>query len=486
MIKEKLMTALKDATTDYNGGLSANAAVVKAAEAHDFNEHQTERLVEMFNTLAALNKEKDASDPTGSCELASKDEVAKMLLESSTRKAASAGQGTFDPSQYLFYSSTPEKTNLIIEARETGKTNLMKAAFASEEIPDELNVSQRSLFKAINRRIALLKSAGDAADDVVRGLNLEIERSAVKIAKAIESPFASSDVADMFKAVCQHSRAVDEVARYSTKVAESNGGIFSTMAVVDSAKIDDLLKTAGDIEDYMSKTKEYEQKRDFYLGKAAEYEQRVATIVRGVEEPKKESLADFFKSGAHVKVAHPEASNEADGNGVTPDVSDAKLSVKIAELLRKSNVSGDGVSRLIEDLEKDAAPVTTRLMPTISVPAGDAADALVKSRGLSDEKTLLLNVRRGILLDDLMVNDPIIRDADPNKVIEIYKTIIASSPRISLDKAMVRSVLRSAVNSIAISPSDAKVLTDVDRGVAMSNIERLTNLDSSIKDSNKV
>ena len=68
---------------------------------------------------------------------------------------------------------------------------------------------------------------------------------------------------------------------------------------------------------------------------------------------------------------------------------------------------------------------------------------------------------------------------------QIYKSIVKSAPRISLDPALVISVLRTAANSVALSPADAKVLTDVDKGIALSNIERLTNLDSSIKDSNR-
>jgi len=62
--------------------------------------------------------------------------------------------------------------------------------------------------------------------------------------------------------------------------------------------------------------------------------------------------------------------------------------------------------------------------------------------------------------------------------------MVMTSPRVSLDKAQVRAFLRSAVNSVAISPSDAKVLADVDEGVSLSNIDRLTAMDSSIKDSN--
>lgn len=109
-----------------------------------------------------------------------------------------------------------------------------------------------------------------------------------------------------------------------------------------------------------------------------------------------------------------------------------------------------------------------------------------KGDGIDNEKSIILNVRRAIILADLMSNDPIIRDADPNQVTETYKAMVMSSPRVSLDKAQVRSFLRSAVNSVAVSPADMKVISDVDRGVAMSNVERLTTLDSSIKDSNKV
>ena len=87
-------------------------------------------------------------------------------------------------------------------------------------------------------------------------------------------------------------------------------------------------------------------------------------------------------------------------------------------------------------------------------------------------------------------NDPIIRDADPNVVVEAYKTMVMTSPRVSLDKSQARAFLRSAVNSVAISPADAKVIADVDKGMSLSNtdldrVDRLTRRDSSIKDSNE-
>ena len=114
----------------------------------------------------------------------------------------------------------------------------------------------------------------------------------------------------------------------------------------------------------------------------------------------------------------------------------------------------------------------------------DAHEALIKLPGVDNERKRIMNVRRSILLADLMANDPIIRDADPNVVTEAYKTMVMTSPRVSLDKAQVRAFLRSSVNSVAISPNDAKVIADVDKGISLSNVDRLTARDSSIKDSN--
>ena len=492
MIKEKLMEALKVAAADYNGGTGANAAVAKAAEAADFNEHQTERLVEMFNTLAAINKEKDASDPTGSCELASKNDVIKMLLqgEGSMSKAASASDSSpsnDDPFRYSFYSGVPEKTNRSIEARNSGLSTMCKAASAEEPLAKELDISQRSLYKVISEKIDFLKSASAAADDVARTMRMEIDSSAIKIAKAIEDPFANPELADMFKAACS-KKSAEIVGEYSTKVADSNGGKFASLAVFDSSSVDDLLKVASEMDDYLVKIPEYEKKRDFYMSKASEYEDAMKEIL-GFGHSKKAStvsIADFYSPDSVLKKAGDKGSdNQPEESGKSKSrESDASLSVKIAELIRKSGVSSDEVARLACDLEKDAAG--SNLMAMLSVSPGDAVDALKAQDGLSGETRLLQNIERGLILDDLMANDPILRDADPNTVAEVYKSIIKSSPRISLDKALVRSVLRSAVNSVAVSPADAKILTDVDKGIALSNVERLTNLDSSVKDSNRV
>lgn len=473
-LKEKLMKALKTAAADYNNGMSADLAVACNAEAWDFNEKQAERLTEMFNTALALNKQKDADDPAGTCELASKEAVAKILLDRCGRqKSASACAGR----DYSFYSGVPERTSGAIEARAAGLAGMSKAASSEAPVPDELKVSQRSLLKIISGKIDFLKSAASAADDVARNLKLEVERDAIKIAKAIEDPFADPELADMFKAACANGIAVGKVAAYSTKVAESDGGRFARANVFDAGKAEPILKIAKAIDENAGLVPAYERKRDFYMSKAAEAEDEMMRAVGLVREERKESLADMFV-GSAKKASAKEPKDEP----VAESAEGAGLCMKIAGMLRESGAGSEQVARLAEELEKDAAMGVNLGIPVSS--AGELYEELSKRPRIDDEKRRVLNVRRSILLADLMSNDPIIRDADPNVVTEAYKTMVMSSPRVSLDKAQVRAFLRSAANSVAISPADAKMIGDVDRLVSSANVDRLTQVDSSIKDSN--
>lgn len=476
MIKEKLKKALGCAVKLYNDGASANVAIAKTAEDCDFNQDQTDRLCELFNTAAALNQEKSASDPTGACELADKTEVAKMLVSGGdmSKKASVDIEGI---KYAAFYASNPVRSNATMDAMLCGVNALVKAAASKNALPPELDVSQKSVYKMICDNIDMLKSASAAADDIVRQTQLEADRLAVKIAKAIEHPFADPELADLFKVACEHKEAIRIVSEYSTKVAESKGGRFAGLAVYDTSKVDELIKIAAELEVLLSQTKEFEEKRAYYLGKADEAEKSVRNILGISTEEKTASVADFFEPRAGLS-RKSDDTDKADGGQLQDS------SVKIAELLRKSGVNSDEVEKLAGEIEKSAAPAMPK--PILTMSAGDIFGAMSSKDSVPGWTQKVLNEYRRMLLDDLLANDPIIRDADPNSVMEIYKSMVMSAPRLSLDPTAVRSVLRQGINSVAISPNDLKTLTDVDKGVALANIERLTSLDSSVKDSNQI
>lgn len=486
MIKEKLMSALKTAAAEYNGGMGASAAVAKAAEAADFNAEQTDRLVEMFNTTAAINQFKTASDRSASCELADKAAVARMLLGDGAQKKASAPLAV----DYSFYSEAPHRTTPSIEARSAGRGSLMKAASAAEDVvPADLDISQGSLYKVIMGKIDLLKSAADAADEAARSLRTEADSAARRIAQSIERYDAHPELADMFKQACQSKTAVECVAEFSTKVAESDGGRFARMHVFDSSPVDHLLKEAERMETMLSDAAECEAKRDRFMAKAAEAKTEMQRAV-GLAVDQKDcdkGLSGMLSGG--IKSASAAYGADRAATCAEPAVEkDVNLFTKIAQMIRDSGATADSVVRLAEDLEKEAAGLN------FSLPAPGVEEshrALAKSYGIDAEEQRLLNARRAILLARLMSDDPIIRDADPQTIVDAYKTMVMTSPRVSLDPSQVRSFLRTAAGVEAISPSDAKVLADVDRGTMISNsdvmskVNQLTSMDSSIKDSNR-
>jgi hypothetical protein len=183
------------------------------------------------------------------------------------------------------------------------------------------------------------------------------------------------------------------------------------------------------------------------------------------------SVADLFIGNAKIPVRREEKSASAVG--------------RLCERLDRYENNMQMVSDALEDMEKSAVS-TVFSVPVPNFSADDAYKSVVNMGGVDNEQRRKLNARRGVIVSDLMTNDPIIRDANPKTIIEAYKTMVMSAPRVSLDKAQVRSFLRAAASSEAISPNDAKVITDVDKGMSLSNIDRLTLMDSSIKDSNEV
>lgn len=488
MIKEKLMSALKTAAAEYNGGMCANAAVAKAAEAADFNAEQTDRLVEMFNTTAAINQFKTASDRSAPCELADKAAVAKILLGDGSQKKASASVRTAD---YSFYCGDPRRTNPSIEARSLGRGRIMKSASAADEpVPAELDVSQNSLYKVIMGKIDIVKAAAEAADEAARILRAEADASTMKIAHEIEDYGADPDLADMFRHACSSETALKRVSEYSTKVAESDGGRFARMHVFDSSMVDPLLKEAELVDELISKAEECEAKRDRFMAKASEARKEMMEAVGIVKcSEKAGGLADMLRIQAKSAAA---AAPEEDQPRRPEDAvgADVGMCVKIAKMIRDSGTNAESVLKLAEDLEKESAMNFGMALPFPGV--SEAHNALAKGHGIDAEEQRILNARRAILLAKLMSEDEIIRDADPKTIVEAYKTMVMTAPRVSLDASQVRSFLRAAAGVEAISPNDAKVIADVDRGTMIANsdplsrINQITSMDSSVKDSNKV
>ena len=85
-----------------------------------------------------------------------------------------------------------------------------------------------------------------------------------------------------------------------------------------------------------------------------------------------------------------------------------------------------------------------------------------ESKKLSDR---MKNVQRQIILQDLIVNDPVLADEPPENVANAYNTLLQMAPEVSMNKEVVRAILRQSVHSVAVSPYDAEMWTKLEQNI---------------------
>lgn len=414
MIKEKLKSALTDAVEYYNSGLSANESIVKSAEKHDLTVDQTDRVVESFNTAKTINFfDKNASSRTESFDLANKKDVTLALFgdkKDITEKKASIEAHSFDSS---FYAAEPDtsynRSNIFVEKRASFLDTLAKEA----EARWEHGYSNNTIQGAISDTMSFIKSAEEDINNAIGTIDSYLITATQKIASELTRSYQGTldDNINLFKVACPHPKVIEEVSKICPLLKEATGGSYKRLAVIDTTPVDNLLKEADDIMAAVAQRKEYREKAAAFRKKASVLKE-AALKDPGMPQQKVAASIDFL---------HTPNKLQKKADEITSALEDAALGV---------TEGPDTYKKINERIRDDA---------------------------------------RGAILADLLSSDPILQDADPRQVASVYKSFISASPRGSLNKEMVRSVLRGAVNSIALSPPDLKVLTDVDKGINIAH-----------------
>lgn len=439
MVKEKLKKALEDAVKNYNGGMSADAAIVAAAKEHDLTVDQVDRVVESFNTAKSINYyEKTTGDRTGGFDLADKKKVTLALfgkekkeesVEPKSEKAIEEKAEKTAEEIYgdAFYTQAPDVSLNRKSIFTQKKANYLDQLAKQAEANQEHGYSDSTLSAMVSDAYSTIKAAEADALSAVGTINSYLNDAIIKIAEGLVRVGygAQEDRANMFKTACPHKNVVAMVEKACPMLKAATGGKYAKMAVVDTTPVDGLLDEANDMQEALNKRAEF-------IAKAEVFKKR-AELVKS---------AMFKDPSMHGVVKQATAKNNAPENFIHRP--------RPTTLAKKAN-EDELKKSAQEDLMNSLLAVQTD--PTATVSKG------VKT---------LANHERSALLADLMSSDPIIQDADPRQVSAVYKSIIASSPKLSLNKEVVRSVLRQAVNSIAISPADTKTLTDIEKSMAQA------------------
>jgi hypothetical protein len=448
--RERLMSALNDAVGHYNGGLGDNEAVVKAASEHDFNPNQTQRLVETYNTAKSLYFFKSADDRRSEFPIADPANVVSSLFSAEAVKSKPvekvANTGLYD---YTMYNDRELDFHEKVAVDQYGTPPW------DQDEPDSFTGEMKfgSLVERADKQIRSAKQAaarcGDTAGMCDTKYGLSLEKIADFIRKDYHMPekmaYTEHGLWETFgKEIAEP--VIDDLMPFLPQAAQEKRADENTYGEVTDfdtrhPEIVAMFKDAVDARFGAAQMRALEA--DF--NKRSEEWEGQFKEAAGLESPP-DPLDDFMPDGL-CKRAQPTTYMGGDlgsiGGGSSPK-GDSKT------------LLGESTKALAQGITAPAKEIPGLVAKTYTGPAQREAKT-VRER--------VHNLQRQLILEDLIVNDPVLSGEDPQKVVSAYGALLTWAPEVSLNKEVSRSVLRSATQAVATTPFDAKSWVDLENEI---------------------
>lgn len=405
---DKLASALKDAVSEFNDSKNPSEAVAKTACDYGFGASGTRRLLESFNRARTIyHFETSGEDKAAEFDLAEPELVFKSMA---TPKTAAPVCDSIKAASYMANAYMLPDRDYTVTPEPYVKV--------AEAVDPELEQHKQYL-KLASLQSGLRRSI-DMSHDAI-GIELaNLDRCLNKVASImITEARDRSDVQDRFlelREACNRENTGSVPERLQEKLASylqrelpetSFPRVMDTKAYQGSLNI--LKQAAVALSNY---------------AEATALKEAMATELNSINE-------------LIVSLARPDVTKEAEDTGVS------RFFVKRAGLY-------------------EAGPMKIDVARSAG---GDAS--LNKFKGVGKE---LNNVHRQLLLQDLMLTDPVLSKADPTAVVSAYQNILNLSPEIANQRATVIPILRQSINAPdAFSPYDALQMTKLDRAIKVNS-----------------
>lgn len=406
--KSQLKEALSSAVGYFQDGGDPNAACVKAANEAGFNADQADRLVETFNTARVICNYKSADDKTASCSLADKETVRRQLTAKPEEKAAEFGSYDYD-----FYKQA-EVDHVVRPTKE-----------AEFELKED-QISKEAAAWRKEREIRMLKELAKEASEQARAtysLADEVaEKAAYDLSRDVDLDRVHDRMARMVRAYALDDRyapGVEKVAAFLPQPSDpddlSHLLKYAAQHIVDTSDLDGLMAQVKEASDLVAEAAALEA-----------YASEMAKLAQEAEKPegeKTEKPKDDLKGMLTMQAPKAPSGSKPSGGG--------------------SKLTGGLAMYLVDGWKGNADKAREARI-------GKATDSVN-------------NVRRQLILQDLLARDKVLSQEDPSRVVAAFRSVNQISPDSTLNKEVLRSMLRSVVQSVAISPFDAKTLADLDK-----------------------
>lgn len=453
----RLLSALHDSVSNFNQGMSPTAAVAKTAEAEGFNPDQTKRLCERFNTARTLHHfERRPGEKEAVFALADYDAV-MLALHSGSEKAASADT-MFDYSMFEDTNGIPRGWSHGVCMDTEPELVLTKAAedFADLDLQAQRLYTTLDSWKsaALHARSSASQAecvVTDAIDKLANDISHDVYvRGNARFRKLAAAVHGDLELSSVWASVRPRIRGVDGV----TKSADS---------VIDTADIQTWVSELSSIYAMAKAAASVLADAEALDKDAQSVEREFAAIVRP-------GAVDVFDDILSPKLAQSvgNVTRTVPANRMTswltPMTDDERSDLRKATSTKNINrsIEPGTIDRITSGIGTGIGDAATNYM-TDTLAAISQNDSVRKSNQRASDS--LRNHQREIVLQELMLTDPFISEADPQHVADAYAAIVNVSPHIAMNKEIMRAVLRQSVQSVAMSPYDASGVADLEKTV---------------------
>jgi hypothetical protein len=440
--KEKLKNEILPRTVEfYNNGADINTSIVKAAEEFKLNIDQTDRLLETMNTARVIaHYEKHANDRTSNCDIADKDIVHRMLFRDKDNKSTTEKKASCKPSYFADYSYY----DLEEKDYRHKKPNVKVASALDTHIDNRSNFTIQQIVDKVSKHSKDLSMQRKFAEERKGMAESLLATQVTKVAYMLSSGYEPEAKYALFKVA--NSKKYPEAVR--------NIDMAMPMNIVKAASSHIKKLNRCNIIDVSSISKECSYAKEIEEGihKVAEIDKIISCCAN-----KEQGVKSLLKKYATIQKVGQSSGNSKKGNG-----GDSKKEVN--PWLPKLKISGNTSSN-------DATSSMYDYLISGGLNKQDISNIVnpKKEKGTS-LKEYVNNMRRSDIISELYSDDPILSEADPSALMDAYNTLVQTAPDVSLNKEIVRSILRQSVNSVAVSPFDAKQWADLNNISLKNNL----------------
>lgn len=450
--------ALNDVIQQVNAGSDPTSALKKTASELDLNPNYVHRVGEALNVALHYNHFKTASDRSAHFDIANITEVVSDLFggkEKTANQYVSENFGVTDADDTVFnYNrmlSNPRYKKAYMEI------------ISSDATEESYGLSFKGAYEKSANVIRDLEQTLDNHKTAAAGAEFELNREFSKLASHFAKDAGYRTAFDEFESqvYAKHGEKATpylDLLYKTSGITEDrgvhDGGYMTFEPSKELGMFDTLLQKASELIESQEQLKIAEENYTFEKEYFSEIGKLVANNGRLSKAAFDESEEPEIKKKDNLeKEEEQEALEESDP--VLAKIQ-KRASLKKEAIIGKLFTVGNllNKSNLKENLLKSFGERYT--------------GSFGRQDGIGNTPRANLtmeNMERQLLLQELMLTDPILSKVSPQKVAKAYEQILRLSPQVSKEKEVVRAMLRQAVASQAVAPHEADQWTKLDTDI---------------------